>query len=135
MAFTMIGGGARPPLSAASQINPGWPIALVAGSPGEAALPAATVQLEPFGICMATVASGGAVQYWVIGDVGKAFAAASMGAGAHVGVAATTGLQLTPLVTAAGASAGLLRYSVGRVLKQAAAGDAISVYINPTLIL
>jgi hypothetical protein len=134
MAHAQLGGGARPPLVAASQILPYQPISILPGSPGENALPAASVNRYPFGICQATVASGAPVTYWVPGDVGKMQAAASMGAGAQVGVTATTGLQVGPLAVG-GASAGIERYAVGVLLKQAAAGDIIPVYIDPKNVL
>jgi hypothetical protein len=124
---------AKLPLTAGSQILQYQPIALLAGT-SEVAIPAASVNQEPIGLAIATVASGGAVEFIGIGGVGKAIAAASTGAGARVGVTATTGLQVGPLAVS-GASAGIQKWSVGQLLKNAAAGDVVPIYVNPHNVL
>lgn len=133
----------RAPLKAGSAMGAFRPISFIlaglgASSLSETVFPAGSVQDMPFGILAATVATAGdPVTYWQRGDVGKAIAGASLGAGALVGVGSNNGL-LVPYAAAGGpASANLvvLKWQVGVALKNAAAGDVFPVAINPALIL
>lgn len=98
------------------------------GDTQRSVLAVATFNVEPLGITLATAANAGdAVTVFDRGNVVKTLAAASLGAGADVGVVgATTSLGLC----AAGAS-GVLKWSVGKSMTAAAAGEVFSFYVNP----
>lgn len=109
---------------AASAINSRVPVGRAAGE--RAVVPVATSGAEPFGISLASAAQGEAVTVLDHHSVAKAVAAASLGGGAPLGVASTNG-ALGPI---AGAS-GVARFQVGISEHAAAAGEVVSVFVNP----
>lgn len=142
MAHTQLDG--RPPFKAASAMGAYLPITFLQGGSAlseTVRLAATAIELQ-FGLTMATVASAGdPVQFWPPGDVAKGIAGASMGAGAPVAVGSTNGV-LAPMLpsglsTSLGSAlgAGPPRWAVGYVLKNAAAGDLIPVFIAPQQII
>lgn len=125
---------ARPPLTAASAMGAYLPITFLLGGSAltEKVRLCATFGEFPIGLTLATVASAGdPVQWYVLGDVGKGIAGASMGAGAFVGAGSTNGV-LGPIAGGVGASrAG----AVGILLKNAVAGDLVPVFISPQFVV
>lgn len=126
------------PGRAASAINAGAAVALVgainAASAGDNLYIRATTTAQIMGLSRASVAQGQALEVDVEG-VGKARAAASLGAGAFVGPAsgvATDGL--VPMALTVG-SAMFGRVKLGQALENAAAGDIFSVFIQPDQLL
>lgn len=115
--------GAFPGL-AASAIDAHQAVRLVDAERGVA--PANAGNQEPFGVALATAAQGEAVTAHDVGNVVKAVAGASLGAGANVGVTGATA-SLSPI---AGAS-GVIRFSVGKSVTAAATGEVFSLYVNP----
>lgn len=115
------------PFIAASAINAQGVVGLVDGDVERRVVPLATVNVEPIGPAIATAANpDDAVSVVPIGRVVRAWAAASIGHGADVGVVGAT----TSLGPVAGAS-GSVVYAVGKALSAADAGEAFSYYINP----
>lgn len=90
-------------------------------------VPLATINVEPLGIALASVSNpGDAVTIIDRGNVIKVQAAASLGAGADIGVVgATTSLGL------AAAASGVAKWAVGKSLSAAAAGETFSLHVNP----
>jgi hypothetical protein len=132
------------PVKAASAIANWVPVTFL--PPGsalsETVVRAGSVNDFPLAMTQATVASpGDPVQLGRPGEVTKAIAGASLGAGAIVAVGSTNGI-LIPLLpsglsTALGSAVGAagLRWSVGVALKNAAAGDIFPVYLKPDQIV
>lgn len=135
MAHTQLQG--RVPLKAASAMRAYVPITFLppGSSLSETVIAAGSLNDFQFGLSAATVASpGDPLTWWQTGDVGKGIAGASMGAGAIVGIGSTNGI-LIPQAASAAATAMALRWTVGVVLKNAAAGDLIPVYVKPDQII
>jgi hypothetical protein len=124
---------------AASNIAAGNALALtvataLAGPVERQFIPISTVNVEPFGIALATAAPvsatppfSAAVPVIDLGNTIKVTAAASLGVGADVGIAsgATTGLG--PVVGASGAAV----WRVGKAVSPAAAGEVFGLYVAP----
>lgn len=131
MAFTQNDG--RPPLVAASAIKAYAPIAFLgtASAASEKVVAAASLNEFQFGVALATVASPGEpVSYWRHGDVAKCIAGASLGAGAFVAVGSTN--SVIGLASANSTSAtGPAKFALGILLKNAAAGDFVPVFLTP----
>jgi len=115
---------------AASVINAGQVVALAPGDTQRTVVPVATqlpisaASSVPLGIALATSASpGNAVSILDALNVVKVSAAASIGAGAPVGLASSNG-GFGP-ITASGS------WVVGQSVTAAAAGEVFSVYVNP----
>jgi hypothetical protein len=87
---------------------------------------AATTTMRPLGITDASQAQGMAVTIYEHSSIAKAIAAASVGMNTIVGVGSTNG-ALGPVVGASGIAV----WSVGETRNAAAAGEALSVYVNP----
>lgn len=115
------------PLTAASAgINAGKVIGLAAGGDNQG-VGLATVNIRPIGIALATAASiGHALTVLDEGNTVVVTAAASVGPGAEIGVVGAT----TSLGLVAGAS-GSVVHSVGQSTSGGAAGEDISVFVNP----
>lgn len=123
MAFELINTNQFPGL-AASVIQDKQVVTLTTGERG--VCPAAAATTEPHGITVASALLGEAVTVYAQGNYCKAIAAASMGAGANVGViGATRSLGLS-----AGAS-GVANWRVGKTVTAAAAGEVVTIYVNP----
>jgi hypothetical protein len=116
------------PCKAASAMAANIAVQLDVADTQRQVLPIASSNIEPLGITVATAAAAGqAVAVWDRANVVKVLAAASIGAGANVGVVgATTSLGLI----AAGAS-GAVVWAIGKSMTAAAAGEVFSFYINP----
>lgn len=115
-----------PLVAASAGINAGAVVAQAAGGDYQA-IALATVGARPLGIALATAASiGHALTVMDEGNTVTVTAAASVGPGAEVGVVGAT----TSIGLVAGAS-GVVKYSVGQTLSGGAAGEDISVYVNP----
>jgi hypothetical protein len=114
---------------AASAINSGAALQLSASAVERQFIPIATLNVEPFGIALAS-AGGTALQAAVpvvdAGNVIKVTAVASLGCGADVGVASTNG-GLGPVA----AASGVLTWAVGKAMQNAAAGEAFGLYVKP----
>lgn len=112
---------------AASQITAQQVVAKAAGSTERGVHPVATSNVEPFGVALHTASSvGDPVTIHARDNVVKVRAAASLGAGALIGVAAGTS-SLAPIAGASGSVA----FAVGRSENAAAAGEIFSLYVNP----
>lgn len=115
------------PFVAASAIVPLRPVRIDTGSNKRQVVLAATQNVEVHGLTgAATVLQGESVTVYGRGAVKEAVAAASLGAGADIGVASTNG-ALGPVSGASGVS----RFRVGVSLEAAAAGEKFSVYVDP----
>ncbi len=91
-------------------------------------LAVATVNVEPIGLTRSVASSAGdAVTVYDDDHIVKAVAAASLGAGADIGVASTNGAL--GAVTA-GAS-GVVKWRLGKSVTAAAAGETFSLSIKP----
>lgn len=123
MAFELIDHGEYPGLGA-SNIGDKMVVAITTGERGVVPVVAATT--EPLGITIATGLRGEAVTVITHGNVAKAIAAASIGAGANVGILGAT----RSLGLAVGAS-GVANWRVGKSVTAAAAGEAFGVYVAP----
>lgn len=112
---------------AASAINAQSVVTHDIGDTQRQFLPVSTSGLEPVGVALATAVNpGDGVTVHDAYNVVKIVAAASLGAGANVGVASTNG----QLGIVAGAS-GVTTWRVGKSLSAAAAGETFSLYVNP----
>lgn len=113
----------------------------IASSVDETVVPANSVTQDVVGLTRATVGTYGVPAAIVVGGIAKAVAAASLGAGARVGIASTNGAlgPVTPsgLSTALGSALGAAgaRFQVGRALHAAAAGAFFSVLLDPAEII
>lgn len=115
------------PALAASAINLGAVVSQDVGDTQRQVLPVSTVNVEPLGVALATAVNpGDALTVLDRGSVVKVTAAASLGAGAYVGVVGAT----LSLGLVAGAS-GVVKWAVGKSMTAAAAGEVFSFYINP----
>jgi hypothetical protein len=135
MAFTQNDG--RPPLVAASAIKAYAPIAFLAAASArsETVVAAASLNEFQFGVALATVASPGEpVSYWRHGDVAKCIAGASMGAGARVAVGSTNSVIGLAAEVAAGPT-GPPKFALGVLLKNAAAGDFVPVFLTTSQVV
>lgn len=97
-------------------------------------VPISTVNVEPFGIALATGAPAAASPPFSAGlpvvDLGntiKVVAAASLGVGADVGIASGGTVGLGPVVGVAGS----VVWRVGKAVSPAAAGEIFGLYVNP----
>lgn len=125
MAFEIINTNEYPGL-AASAIQDRMVVKLAAGE--RAVSPCTAATDEPHGItggASAAIGEGAAV--FGQGNYCKAIAAASLGAGANVGVVGAT----RSLGLAAGAS-GVANWRVGKSVTAAAAGEVFTFYVNPS---
>lgn len=112
------------PAKAATTINAGQAVAVSAGNVQRTVQPLAANTAEPLGVALATALTGESVTVLESRNVIKVAAAASLGAGADVGVVgATTSLGIS-------AASGLWRVGVA-VTPVAAAGEIFSLYISP----
>lgn len=141
MAFTQTKQGGRLPLKAASAMGAYLPVTLSLGGSLGASPVSETVRLAPssnfplIGMSAATVVTAGdAIELFQRGDVGKGIAGASIGAGAFVGVGSSNGV-LAPILPVDAGPSGLPRFALGICLSNAAAGDFISIEINPGQII
>ena len=117
-------------LKAGSAMGQGVVVHMPLASPiNETVIPAASVNHQALGLTIATVGSYGHEVAVLISGIGKARAAASLGAGAPVGAASTNG-ALGPVVAA---SAGI--WAAGRALTSAAAGEYFACLVGPRQIV
>src|SRR5688500_5671771 len=109
---------------AATTINAGQVVSVAAGAVQRTVQPVAAGTVEPFGVALATALTGESVALLESRNTVKVSAAASLGAGANVGVVgATTSLGLA----AAGAS-GTVAWRTGIAMTGvAAAGEVFSL--------
>lgn len=126
---------------AASQIGAYLPVFQnIASSRDDYVVPQTVVNGEIIGLTIATVPTYGDPVAVVLSGRAKAICAASVGAGALVGVASTNG-ALGPVlpsgITAHIGSGGdvAARYAVGRTLKAYAAGDVMTVIVDPRQVI
>jgi hypothetical protein len=116
------------PAKAASAIGAGIPVTYDVADTQRQVVAVASRNVEPFGVTLATAANpGDSVTVMERGNVIKAVAMASIGAGAPVGVGSSNG-ALT--LVAAGAS-GAVVWQVGVSMSAAAAAETFSFYVNP----
>lgn len=113
----------------------------VGSSRDETVVPAGSQNHEVIGLTRATVGTYGEAAPIVVFGIAKAYAAASIGAGALVGVGSTNG-RLIPIVpsglsTALGSALGAagLRFAVGRALHAVAADGIFSVLVDPRQVI
>lgn len=131
---------------AASVINAGQPVALVgavtpASSRDEVVIPAASLNIDVFGVARSTQPTYGFPVDIVVEGVVKCVAAASLGAGVRVAVGSTNG-KLIPLHPSGPIDTATTpvvaqppRFVVGRALTAAVAGDTFSVLLDPSQII
>lgn len=106
----------------------------------ETVIPAASINDQVIGLTRGTVGTYGLADAVVVGGVAKAVAAASLGAGAYVGIASTNG-ALGPVgpsgLPAHVGSGGAIepKFKVGVSLHDAAAGGTFSVLVDPDQII
>lgn len=125
MSFVIVDKGFVLAAKAASAISDRQPVQVDTAADGQVVL-AATHNVEPFAFTDASAVQGGAVTVYGEGCVVRAIAAASLGAGANVGIGSTNG-RLAPV---SGAS-GVTRFRAGKSLENAADGDSFALYISP----
>lgn len=112
------------PYTAASDINPRTAVAVDTGI-NRGALPLAANTSEPVGVVgPATALRTEAVTVYGEGAVVEVVAAASLGAGADVGVASG---GFSPVVGASGVT----KFRTGKSVEAAAAGERFSLYVKP----
>lgn len=129
-------------LKVASAMGAYLPVFMPLASPlRETVVPAASVNQDVIGLTRATVGTYGKAEPIVVRGIAEGLAAASIGAGALVGIASTNG-ALGPIVpsglsTALGSALGAqtLRYVVGRSLHNVAAGETFSLFLNPSEVI
>jgi hypothetical protein len=113
-------------LPAASDILP-YSVLSIVGTSAAGFITAASNNVRPFGANRnATYLRTEYAAGWHDGNIMKLKAAASVGAGAAVAVASANGA-----VGPAAAASGVARWEVGTTLSPAAAGEIVSVFINP----
>lgn len=112
---------------AASNLVPRTVVKLADGSQDRAVCGATNNTEMPLGISLASGLRGEAVTVHDRGNVVKVVAAASLGVGADVNLAAAGTHSLAPVAGASGAA----RWSVGQAVSSAAAGEVFSLYVNP----
>lgn len=130
------------PFQAASAVGAWVPVFQpLASSRDEYVVPAATNSQDIIGLTIATAATYNDPVAVVTRGRAKAIAAASVGAGARVGIASANGAlgPLTPsgVSTALGSALGGagVRFQVGRSLKAYASGDVMTVLLDPAQIV
>lgn len=112
------------PVKAGSTLNPRVPVFL-GGTSGLLCFPAGSNQDTVYGFNGdATFLAGEVAAIYEEMNIVKAVAAASVGAGALVGIASDNG-SLSPAAAASG------RFAVGRTFAPAGAGEVVSVRITP----
>lgn len=114
------------PAIAATPIADNFPVRVIEGATQRCVGPLASTNQEPFGITDAGATSLAPVTVHGENSYTQAIAAASLGAGAAVGIASTGG-RLGPVVGASGS----IVYRVGIAAEPAAAGEYFAVYVNP----
>lgn len=77
---------------------------------------------EPVGVTIASAALAGQVSVFGRGNVVKLTAAASLGAGGNVGLAAAT-TSVAPVASG--------QWRVGKALESGAAGETVAVFVDP----
>jgi hypothetical protein len=131
------------PFIAASAMGQGVVVFMnVASARNETVIPADSSARDPLGITIASIATYGQEVAVITHRVAKARAAASVGAGARVHAASTNG-ALGPVTASAffgasqGPSAGLVaaKFSVGKALTSAAAGEYFACLVDPQQIV
>jgi hypothetical protein len=112
---------------AASAMSVGQLVTYDVGDTQRQVVPVSTVNVEPLGIALASAVNpGDGVTVLDRGNIVKVLAAASLGAGADVGVVgATTSLGLVA------AASGVVKWAAGKSETAAAAGEVFSFLINP----
>lgn len=125
MAFA-IDGGAVLPCFAATHLGERVPVKLVEGATARIVAPVASLNEETIGFTQTSASSGFAVEVQAVGNIVKAVAAASVGAGADVALGSPNG-ALGPVA----AASGVVKYKSGVSLSDAAAGEVFSVFVNP----
>jgi hypothetical protein len=129
------------PAIAASAVNAGQPVQLTVATAGtlpadRQVVPVASLNLEPFGVALATAAPASATPPFSAGvgvvDRGntiKVTAGASIGVGGDAGVATTgvAGNVFGPVAAASGAEV----WRVGKAVSPAAAGEVFGLYVDP----
>lgn len=130
------------PFVAASAMGQGIAVFMnTASSRDEVVLPAGTVDRESIGLTIASVGAAGLEVAVLFEGIGKARAAASLGAGANVAPASTNGalgpIHASGLLASTGASAGMFpaRFCVGVALTAAGAGEYFAVKVQPRQIV
>jgi hypothetical protein len=115
------------PAKAASALSVNQVVSVDVGDTQRQVLPVSTANVEPLGVALASAALPGQnVTVLDRGNVVKVLAAASLGAGADVGVVGAT----TSLGRPASAS-GAVVWVVGKSMTAAAAGEVFSFYVHP----
>lgn len=115
------------PFTAASDMNPHAPVQVDTGTPKRQAVAVGTNNVEIQGFTGdATALRTEAVTVYGEGAVVQAVAAASLGAGAELGIASSNG-ALGPVSGASGVS----KYRVGKSFEAAAAGEKFALYVKP----
>jgi hypothetical protein len=116
--------GLKWPLAAASAVADKKVVVL--DTTANQAVPAATNNVRPLGVTIASGAQGDSIAVYGHGNTVKAVAAASLGFGSEVGVASTNG-NLGPITGASGVT----KWAVGQALESAAAGETFSLLVSP----
>ena len=131
MSFSLHRPGFQFSVLAASAINPYTTVRLV-GTDKPLAISCGSINVEPFGLIGAGTAGASGldqaefVTVYEAGNIVKALCAASVGAGAVVGVASDNG-GLGPVAQASGT----LKWAVGVALSPAAAGETFACKVHP----
>lgn len=126
MSFELHRPGLQLPVKAATTLAPRTPVRY-AGTSGLLAVPVGTCNLEIDGYTGAgTTASGAIAAIYETGNVVKAVAAASLGAGAQV----TVGSDNSRLIPFTGAS-GTVKWVHGKALSPAADGEVFALFVRP----
>lgn len=125
MAFAL-DNGVILPCFAATHLGAQVPVRLIEGATARIVAPVASLNQETIGFTQTAASSGFAVEVQAHGNVVKAVAAASLGAGGDVALGSPNG-ALGPVVGASG----VVKYKSGVSLSAAAAGETFSVFVNP----
>jgi hypothetical protein len=131
------------PAIAASAISAGQPVQFTVATAGTSpadrqVVPLGSVNLEPFGIALATANYAAATPPFSAGvgivDRGntiKVTAIASLGVGADVGVGTNIAGQASGWAVPVAAASGVDTWRVGKAVSPAAAGEVFSLYVDP----
>ena len=114
------------PCFAATQLGERVPVAFVAGATARIVAPVASLNEQSIGFTQTAASPGLPVAVQAYGNVVRAVAAASVGAGAEVALGSPNG-ALGPVTGASG----VVKYSSGTALSAAAGAETFSVYVNP----